>query len=53
MCQACGQLGCRVPFPCIIDQSVGNERVNVRVEIEIFTKGVQGHQEGGLTLGQV
>lgn len=34
-------------------KAVGYHRVDVRVEVEVFAKGVEGQEEGGAALGEI
>ena len=48
-----GNLGREVEIAIGIKEAIGDERVNVRVKIQVFAKGVQGEEEGGDALGEV
>ena len=48
-----GELGRVMPASVLIDQSVSDQMVEVRVKVEVFTKRMEGEESGGVTGGQI
>jgi len=46
-----GEFGCAMPVSVFVQESVGDQGVEVGVEVEVFAKGVEGEEQGGLTGG--